>query len=908
MTFETKGMAARKMEISLENILPSLAKALYGEDWRVSIRELLQNCHDALIERSARKLDTTEDYSRIDIIPEPGDGTLTFKDNGIGMTAKEVEEHLATVGAGYKRKQLQELADEGKADRSALDRLIGQYGIGFLSSFIIADRVLVRTKSRVDPTAPGVKALFTGETQWYCAEDPNAALGTQVIVQLKREPITDPQTGKKKSIMELLNFENLKREVRRFGDLLPYPIFVYRGSVDPSGDQSNALKGPWEREGFNVREFFDFLKNRHPGENEPLIASPFRLHHDPDKVEAHGLLYFPRAERDVQQPNESLAQVELFCRRMFITSDIPALLPDWASFVGVVVECPDLTPTLSRNDVIRYDAPFIALKEGLGKQITETLKHLAQKQEKAFNYVLNEHRDRLYIALLMDFRDSPKDEEFLFRSIINHVTFSVIHRGAPEGQEMTLPQYRAEFSKSMPQQKEKPKIYYLDNAQAMGQIRAMIVQRDIPVIQALHPAEPQLLKAYGQAFGKEVAVEDVRQILDLYVEQVDQAPYEAIKQYLFSLEGGPDAFEASRFEPSYVPAILSVQGSIDPEKGKVLSRILEEGASVFDAKIRRAIEEGIAGARFGKTTKTIILNDNNPVVRTIRDRSAQGEPLVGVLSEAVVQIYHIAQGYVDVRIADSPRYYEHRNYILTKLLETDQLSARLQSERDQLALSLRNAQAELAQLKQHGHVPATMERRDCAMLLTDLKGSTRIVAFADSDQSADIMQNYANQVKDLIVRYGGRIERFTGDGIFAHFGTEIGNIGKAAAAASECAFEILGLTNRYFTTNDKVKNTLLKAAGITIDGSRTVLHYGEARFGEIAGAPALVGRQVVALFRASDKDELFQKCPIIITGSFHALLGLAKPLEPLATDIMIDEGLPRMTFYPHPALADSLRQ
>lgn len=895
--FDTEGMASKKMDISLENILPSLAKALYGEDWRITIRELLQNCHDALVEVQARSEVAQGEMLRVDIIPDPGQGTLTFKDNGMGMTTEEVEKHMATVGAGYKRKELQQMAAEGKVDRHAVDKLIGQYGIGFLSCFIIADRVLVVTQSRT-PDVAGVRALFTGETRWFVTDESAAEPGTQVILHLKREPIADPATGKKIDIASLLNSQTLKNEVRRFGDLLPFPINVHREPTDSTGDQCNVLTGPWELGVFNPQQSLDFLDKRHPGENQPLAMFPFRLHRNADKVEAHGVLYVPRGD-NARGPDDSAARVELFCRRMFITDNIQPLLPDWATFVGAVIECPDLTPTLSRNDVIRYDPPFVALKQGLGKKIGEVLAETAAKQAKLFSDIVGEHRRRLYVALLMDFRDTPKGEETFFRSIINYIPFMVIHRGAPAGQMMNLLQYRSEFGRRSEEKSDSSKIriYYLDAAPSLGQIRAMIIQRDIPVIQALDPGESQLLRAYGNAFSEDVVVEDVCGILDLYVEQVDQEPYEAVKRYLQSLMDGPEEVWARRFEPSYMPSIMFSQGKRDPDHANVLQRILEEGGSVLTPRIKRVFEEEIKGATEGKVTNTIILNDANPVVAMIRDHCVRGNPLSGVFANVLLEIYHIAQAYADPRIAESPGYFEHLNELLKTVLEGDAINVKLRTERDQLALSMKNAQQELAELRTG---TGEMCPCECAMLLTDLKGSTRMVGFLDREESAKVLQDYAQGIKKRVEGSGGRVEKFTGDGIFAYFEAGSRSAAEAVAAARDCAIEVLQFTTSYFSS-DEVQNTLLQAA-ITIDGSRTVLHYGTAMLGGIAGTRALVGKTVVALFRACGQDDLFGNYPVIISDPFRVMLNLPGHLQPVKENVDLDRCLPQMTFYPHPVL------
>ncbi|MCG8653909.1 MAG: ATP-binding protein, partial [Pirellulales bacterium] len=601
-------MQSKDMAISLEYILPSLAKNLYGDDWRITIRELLQNCHDAIADRDA----WGGDKPRIDVTANAGEGTLTFYDNGLGMTLDEVEKYLATVGAGRKREQIEELGSH--ADRERLNQIIGQYGIGFLSCFIIADRVDVITRSTVDPEAEGVRALFTGETKWYFEKDAQAKPGTTVTLTLKKEAVLDPQTGERVLIQEFLNFERLISEVRRFGDLLPHPIYVHRSAEDQTGTLANAQHGPWEDEGYADQiGLIEFITTRHEQENKPLWAEPFRLTEEQDGVTAHGIVYFPCPTQEQRSSNESVARLELFCKRMFITDDMLPLLPEWATFAGAVVECPQLMPTLNRCDVIRHDQAFVNLKLALGEQIIRTLEKLSAERPEDFKRFREEHPERLYKSMAEDYRKSPSGKEPFYRRLITCIPFTVLDRSRPSGRLMTIPEYRRAFEANRigdggNSEDDRDQILFLHDPHAIGQFRAMIVQRELPVFLARHPAESILLQAYGDLFANEVEVVDVRQILDVYVDQIDQRPYESMKQFLASLDGGgPDEVTASRFQPAIVPAILTMSSADHPESALVLERLLKQGRSILDPKARRAIEEAKKSALEGRPFITVQL-------------------------------------------------------------------------------------------------------------------------------------------------------------------------------------------------------------------------------------------------------------------------------------------------------------
>jgi HSP90 family molecular chaperone/class 3 adenylate cyclase len=903
MALDKEKMRTKEMAISLENILPSLAKSLYGDDWRISIRELLQNCHDALQDRTFARGETPN----IDIIPDPVASTLTFQDNGLGMTTEEVEKYLATVGYGRKREQLEKMKNDNRDDRASLQKIIGQYGIGFLSAFIIAESVEVFSKSAQSPTAKAVHAVFTGETKWYFDEadrfDDFEGPGTKVVVRLKPEPVIDPVTAEKTSLRDLLNFQRLEDEVRRFGDLLPFPINVKRSPSDKTPTLGNAQFGPWERPNCQTHELIAFVQKRHHGENEPLYAEAFEFTTTSHKVEAQGIIYFPSPSREMIKSFESVARVDVFSRRMFIADDIIALLPDWATFVGVVVECPVLTPTLNRNDVIRHEASFVDLKHALADKIVEILTFLAEKKKTDFYNLLAEHTERIYTAALENYRTSRDDEEKFFRAIVPLIPFTVMDSLRQSGEAMTLPEYVEAIGSTRGDQNEKPCIYYLDDPHSMGQYRAMIVQKDIPVVMAIRHGESLLVKAYGSAFQKDLTVSHVRDILNIYVEPIDEAPYEPLMRFLKGLDGGgPDDVSVSKFSPNYVPAIMTIGSADNPHQAKVLEELLAQGGSVLDGKVKKVMEDAVAAARDGRDHVRVILNANNPVIEKVKNHCSSGNVLAGVAGDVLHEIYHNARAVIDSTAAASDHYYEHRSDLLADVLNDSKQLDDVEKKNTRLQLELESKRKELEALV--AKVPTELTSRDCALLVTDLRGSSRMVGFLDSAESAKILRDYAARIKRIIEQHGGSVEKFTGDGMFAYFMVSGDDEQEPAQAAAACAFELHGATNEFFAQGE-VKKLLRNVSAIHIRGCRTCLHFGSVHYGGIADMPALVGRNVVTAFRAVDKNDLFEQNAIILSESFMDVLQPTPRPQPLKRNVKLDPDLPSQTFYPHPALAVS---
>ena len=921
MTFSREGMKQNEMKISLENILPSLAKSLYGDDWRISIRELLQNCHDALAEAELSGINKNGE-GEIHIRPDFAESTLTFEDNGIGMTSDEVEEYMATVGAGRKREQIEQLSISQGADREILDRLIGQYGIGFLSSFIISDQVLVETKSRKDLQADGVKALFTGETNWYSDFDKNAQAGTRVRLLLKNDELMDSTLGETLPLSELLNFERLKQEVRKFGDLLPYPIYVHKGPGDEHGELCNAILAPWEvqPEQFDENRLRDFVTDRNSQGNAPIMVKPFNFVMAEDDVDAHGVFYIPRPDREAVENAESVSSVELFCRRMFITSELQALLPDWALFVGVILECPNLTPTLDRNGVVRHEGAFVALKQALGKVIVEALQTVAQTDRSLFTEIRNEHRERIFRALVFDYNETKSGEESFFRAMVDYLPFTIIERGHPQGINMTLPDYRKLVAEKFPASSEVDgdedhitRLFYMENTPAVGQYRAMVVQKDIPVIQAFHAAEPPLLRAYQSINAREVSLEDVSDILDLYVDTVDQGAYESMKQFLLSLEGGAaEDVRATKFSPPHIPALAMIHTGSDEKQAKMLEQFLQETGGSLSPRLRERLRNEATSSRAETSTLSILLNENNDNVRYIRDHCAAGNELAGVYSDVLHEIFHMARAYAEPTASDSPHFFEHRNQVLLRVMKLQEslsdAESNLEKTRykngtlDKANASLRETneslETEIRALTSDQNPPDMLQSLNGFLLHFSFAEEARTLLALDGGVQSDIFREHAELCVAIVTTGLGSIDRFGENKLLSFFPMITPEAGgqttqELARIVVECAGALVTETHRFFA--DKREKHGLAVVSANARGS-AVVHLGKLHRGNVAGVLMSAGEHVDVTVQASRQHNLFEEHPVLLSGSVRqalnppqqlTMVGTVKDLHPLIPEFQL---------------------
>jgi len=222
----------RRMDIKIENILPALAENLYGNDWHVALRELLQNAQDAITQRDIeeshghvhRRKQVGAGTIRIWIDAKTDDRAILFQDDGIGLTSEEIHKYIATIGETGKA-----LADLTLAERK---RLIGYFGIGFLAAFIIGRKVTVFSQSAVKFDVGSAVAVFDGRTEYR-----NGTLGTKVpegtVVRVTlKDEFSDasryPDTY-------LLDFQTLETAIRRCASNFSTPIFLHSSLQDGTG-------------------------------------------------------------------------------------------------------------------------------------------------------------------------------------------------------------------------------------------------------------------------------------------------------------------------------------------------------------------------------------------------------------------------------------------------------------------------------------------------------------------------------------------------------------------------------------------------------------------------------------------------------------------------------------------------
>jgi molecular chaperone HtpG len=375
MTTETKP-EIKEFQAETKQVLRLVIHSLYSHK-EIFLRELISNASDACEKLRFESLSKPDllgaDELAVTLIPDAEAGTLTVMDNGIGMTEAEVIDNLGTIARSGTKKFLETLSGDAAKD----SQLIGQFGVGFYSSFIVADRVTVLTK-RTD--APGVRWNSDGEGSYEIQGSDKSDRGTEVVLHLRDED------------KEFLEPSRLRSLVRKYSDHLSIPIILKTGDTAETVNQAKAF---WTRPKSELTDadYQAFYKHlTHDSED----ARAWAHNKVEGSIEYTSLLYLPqRAPFDLFERDQR-GGVQLYVKRVFIMDKAAELLPTWLRFMRGLVDTADLPLNVSR-ELLQNNRTVEKIKSALVRRSLDLFEELAtDKPEqyadfwKTFGVVLKE--------------------------------------------------------------------------------------------------------------------------------------------------------------------------------------------------------------------------------------------------------------------------------------------------------------------------------------------------------------------------------------------------------------------------------------------------------------------------------------------------------------------------------------
>jgi len=569
-----------EMKFDFDGLIQLLAKNLYSEK-HVFIRELIQNAHDAIIRRRAQEGDA---YSgKISIESRPDELQFIIRDTGIGMGRADLIEYLSTVGKGATRLVRQEEQTEG---------LIGMFGIGFLSAFVVASRVEVKTRRLGE--ARGWLWQNSGNKDYSIDECEVGEPGTTVTVFLKGEE----EKG-------VIHKEEVEKVIRRYADFLRVPIHL-----NSSRDPVNATRMPWERAGASLEEIeFDtrvYLEKTM--RDSVLEVIPVQL----PALYVSGALYITRT-RTVQRSIPRA--MRLFVNRMFICEKETELLPEWAQFVNGVICAQDglLTLTAARDNFIRDDR-LKQLQTELGDLIVRHMETLAKKKPQRFSEILRYHDLSIKAACHYYNEFFEKFADLLEWRTNKGSPTSYAGDFAPEWR--TLP----EILDLLPKPENKPQsLPYVSSHGAANQYFQMADAANTLVVDAGYAFEESLIKAYAKRLNGQIKLlavdrEDDPNVFQGLQDRTDlrlKQLAEYMSQVIRPGGTGRVRAEARYFEPQDLTALIrSTEASAGTMKA---NEIINDPDSSQD--LREMAQEMLRMSR--NSSMRLVLNASNPMIRLL---------------------------------------------------------------------------------------------------------------------------------------------------------------------------------------------------------------------------------------------------------------------------------------------------
>ncbi len=431
MTEATKPSQPETMgfQAEVKQLLHLMIHSLYSNK-EIFLRELVSNASDACDKLRFEAIDQpalfeSDPELRLRVDYDKDARTITVSDNGIGMSRQDAVENLGTIARSGTREFFSKLTGDNQKDA----QLIGQFGVGFYSSFIVADKVTVRSRRAGLPSADGIEWVSDGQGEFSISSIDKADRGTEIILHLREDED------------ELLSNWKLREILRRYSDHISLPVQMPKEEWDEQASEMkrteewesvNQASALWTRNKSEITEeqYKEFYKHVSHDFEDPLAWTHNRVE---GRSEYTQLLFVPKRAPFDLYDRDAKRGVKLYVKRVFIMDDAEQLLPSYLRFVRGVIDSADLPLNVSR-EILQESRDVRNIREGSAKRILSLLEDLAENRQddyasfwSTFGQVLKEgtgedtaNQER--IAKLLRFASTQNDSDAQNVSLAHYVS------------------------------------------------------------------------------------------------------------------------------------------------------------------------------------------------------------------------------------------------------------------------------------------------------------------------------------------------------------------------------------------------------------------------------------------------------------------------------------------------------
>ncbi|WP_302271764.1 molecular chaperone HtpG [Brachyspira aalborgi] len=567
-------------EAETKQILNLMVHSIYTHK-EIFLRELISNASDALDKARFESITKSDKYAgmdnlRIKIEIDEQNRILTIKDNGIGMTKEDVIQNIGSIARSGTKAFLEKIKQESANKENGID-LIGQFGVGFYSAFMVADNIIIETKNV--ESDKGVKWESSGDGSYSIEDIDKADRGTNIILKLK------PKNENEENEEDYSNRYTLERLIQKYSNYVHYPIIM--DMPIPKKDEKeiqqyeektiNSMISIWQKNKSDVKteEYNEFYK-----EHFHDYAEPFDIIHTKAEgtLEYTALLFIPsKAPFNFLYPNFERG-LELYSKNVFIMDKCKELIPEYLKFVRGLVDSQDFSLNISR-EILQHTAQLKRIASNIEKKILENLENILKNDRKKYEEFFKEFGESIKIGIYSDFSKKEKlSNLLLFQSSEmaenEYTTLAEYKARMKEGQEFIY--YAAGKDKSsieklphMEGMKDKgfEVLYFTDRVDEF----MVGMMRDYEEIK-LH----SILQADNEKTDKDSSKEENKEVKDIL---------KAVKEILGDNKVA-DVRESDRLKESLV-CLVNKEDSISFNMAKVLA---ETGNNMFGMKAERVLE------------------------------------------------------------------------------------------------------------------------------------------------------------------------------------------------------------------------------------------------------------------------------------------------------------------------------
>ena len=639
-------MAAKKgsLSISSENIFPIIKKWVYS-DHDIFARELVSNGCDAITK--LKKLDMMGEYTlpddykgKIQVIVNPEEKTLKFIDNGLGMTADEVEEYITQIAFSGATEFLNKYKD-----KTTEDDMIGHFGLGFYSAFMVADEVHIDTLSYKEGAKP-VHWVSEGGTEYEMEEGDKEEVGSEITLFLNEDCV------------EFSNEYRIREVLEKYCSFMPVEIFVSKANaepeyetipedevldtdtvvehihedakmeekenengekemveVSPASDKAKIVKRPvsisdpaplWTKHpnDCSKEDYIDFYRKVFMDYKEPL----FWIHLNMDyPFNLKGILYFPKINTEYDSIEGT---IKLYNNQVFIADNIKEVIPEFLMVLKGVIDCPDLPLNVSRS-ALQNDGFVQKISEYISKKVADKLSGMCKTDKENYEKYWDDISPFIKFGCLKDEKFCEKMSDYVLFKNLDHKYMTLKeciekNGGKAEPEEKTEGENAEQSAEK--KETEKTTIYYVTDEQQQSQYINMFKKEGLDAVILSHNIDSPFITQMEQK-NEHIKFQRIdADLTDHFKEDVSEEEKEAFKEKTDSLvEIFRKALGNDKLE-------VKVEKMKDENVASMIT--LSEESRRMQEMMKMYGMSGMDPSMFG-TNATLILNANHPLVEYV---------------------------------------------------------------------------------------------------------------------------------------------------------------------------------------------------------------------------------------------------------------------------------------------------